>query len=89
MMMITHFLNTFQDAQELGISIELLPLSRPNEEFNASHFYAVSWDSPTVLIVFCSWKFLYITSFYLQVFQSPLNRNYLGSRMMILISLCP
>lgn len=29
-----------KDAQELGISIELLPLSRPNEEFNASHFYA-------------------------------------------------
>ncbi|KAJ0982399.1 hypothetical protein J5N97_010654 [Dioscorea zingiberensis] len=29
-----------QDAQELGISIELLPLSRPDEIFNVSHFYA-------------------------------------------------
>ncbi|XP_052173907.1 ATP-dependent DNA helicase 2 subunit KU70 [Diospyros lotus] len=29
-----------KDAQDLGISIELLPLSRPEEEFNVSHFYA-------------------------------------------------
>ncbi|XP_071702193.1 ATP-dependent DNA helicase 2 subunit KU70 [Rutidosis leptorrhynchoides] len=29
-----------KDAQDLGISIELLPLSRPNEEFNVSLFYA-------------------------------------------------
>lgn len=34
---------TVQDAQDLGISIELLPFSRPNEEFDASLFYAVSW----------------------------------------------
>lgn len=34
---------TFQrakDAQDLGISIELLPLCRPDEEFNVSIFYA-------------------------------------------------
>lgn len=31
----------FQDAQDLGISIELLPLSRPDEEFNISLFYSV------------------------------------------------
>ncbi|KAF7139305.1 hypothetical protein RHSIM_Rhsim07G0086500 [Rhododendron simsii] len=30
----------FQDAQDLGISIELLPLSRPDEEFNISVFYS-------------------------------------------------
>ncbi|KAL4570302.1 hypothetical protein LXL04_025954 [Taraxacum kok-saghyz] len=29
-----------KDAQDLGISIELLPLSTPNEEFNVSLFYA-------------------------------------------------
>ncbi|XP_058093568.1 ATP-dependent DNA helicase 2 subunit KU70 [Magnolia sinica] len=29
-----------KDAQDLGISIELLPLSRPNDEFNISLFYA-------------------------------------------------
>ncbi|CAH1415087.1 unnamed protein product [Lactuca virosa] len=29
-----------KDAQDLGISIELLPLSSPNEEFNVSTFYA-------------------------------------------------
>ncbi|KAH7521471.1 hypothetical protein FEM48_Zijuj07G0037200 [Ziziphus jujuba var. spinosa] len=29
-----------EDARDLGISIELLPLSRPDEEFNVSHFYA-------------------------------------------------
>ncbi|OMO92530.1 hypothetical protein COLO4_17513 [Corchorus olitorius] len=29
-----------KDAQDLGISIELLPLSRPDEEFNVSAFYA-------------------------------------------------
>ncbi|XP_024960981.1 ATP-dependent DNA helicase 2 subunit KU70 isoform X1 [Cynara cardunculus var. scolymus] len=29
-----------KDAQDLGISIELLPLSRPNEEFNVSLCYA-------------------------------------------------
>ncbi|KAM7514544.1 hypothetical protein LguiA_004127 [Lonicera macranthoides] len=29
-----------KDAQDLGISIELLPLSRPNEEFDVSLFYA-------------------------------------------------
>nr|XP_043605886.1 ATP-dependent DNA helicase 2 subunit KU70 [Erigeron canadensis]XP_043605887.1 ATP-dependent DNA helicase 2 subunit KU70 [Erigeron canadensis] len=29
-----------KDAQDLGISIELLPLSSPNEEFNVSLFYA-------------------------------------------------
>jgi len=30
-----------QDAQDLGISIELLPLSQPDEEFNVSLFFAV------------------------------------------------
>ncbi|GKC29013.1 ATP-dependent DNA helicase 2 subunit KU70 isoform X1 [Tanacetum coccineum] len=30
----------FKDAQDLGISIELLPLSRPDEDFNVSPFYA-------------------------------------------------
>lgn len=35
-------LSLFQDAQDLGISIELLPLSPPDEEFKVSHFYAVS-----------------------------------------------
>ncbi|KAH9298231.1 hypothetical protein KI387_029913, partial [Taxus chinensis] len=29
-----------KDAQDLGISIELFPLSRPGEEFNVSIFYA-------------------------------------------------
>ncbi|RCV11337.1 hypothetical protein SEVIR_2G184000v4 [Setaria viridis] len=29
-----------KDAQDLGLSIELLPLSRPDEEFNVSLFYA-------------------------------------------------
>ncbi|KAG2640398.1 ATP-dependent DNA helicase 2 subunit KU70-like [Panicum virgatum] len=29
-----------KDAQDLGLSIELLPLSRPDEEFNMSRFYA-------------------------------------------------
>ncbi|OMO74720.1 hypothetical protein CCACVL1_16506 [Corchorus capsularis] len=29
-----------KDAQDLGISIELLPLSHPDEEFNVSAFYA-------------------------------------------------
>ncbi|CAH2042694.1 unnamed protein product [Thlaspi arvense] len=29
-----------KDAQDLGISIELLPLSRPDEQFNVSLFYA-------------------------------------------------
>lgn len=29
-----------KDAQDLGISIELLPLSKPNEEFNVSLFYS-------------------------------------------------
>ncbi|KAL0432976.1 UNVERIFIED_CONTAM: ATP-dependent DNA helicase 2 subunit KU70 [Sesamum latifolium] len=29
-----------KDAQDLGISIELLPLSRPDDEFNMSIFYA-------------------------------------------------
>uniref|UniRef100_A0A0E0HXJ0 Ku domain-containing protein n=1 Tax=Oryza nivara TaxID=4536 RepID=A0A0E0HXJ0_ORYNI len=29
-----------RDAQDLGLSIELLPLSRPDEEFNISLFYA-------------------------------------------------
>ncbi|XP_057960268.1 ATP-dependent DNA helicase 2 subunit KU70 isoform X2 [Malania oleifera] len=29
-----------KDARDLGISIELLPLSKPNEEFNVSNFYA-------------------------------------------------
>nr|GEU52139.1 ATP-dependent DNA helicase 2 subunit KU70 isoform X1 [Tanacetum cinerariifolium] len=29
-----------KDAQDLGISIELLPLSRPDEDFNVSLFYA-------------------------------------------------
>ncbi|WCJ43761.1 ATP-dependent DNA helicase 2 subunit KU70 [Euphorbia peplus] len=29
-----------KDAKDLGISIELLPLSRPDEEFNVSLFYA-------------------------------------------------
>ncbi|XP_051149788.1 ATP-dependent DNA helicase 2 subunit KU70 [Andrographis paniculata] len=29
-----------KDAQELGISIEILPLSRPDNEFNMSTFYA-------------------------------------------------
>uniref|UniRef100_A0A0D9WWA0 ATP-dependent DNA helicase 2 subunit KU70 n=1 Tax=Leersia perrieri TaxID=77586 RepID=A0A0D9WWA0_9ORYZ len=29
-----------RDAQDLGLSIELLPLSRPDEEFNMSLFYA-------------------------------------------------
>ncbi|KAF2286139.1 hypothetical protein GH714_010826 [Hevea brasiliensis] len=29
-----------KDAQDLGISIELLPLGRPDEEFNVSLFYA-------------------------------------------------
>uniref|UniRef100_A0A166D353 Ku70/Ku80 N-terminal alpha/beta domain-containing protein n=1 Tax=Daucus carota subsp. sativus TaxID=79200 RepID=A0A166D353_DAUCS len=38
--MIRTTLQRAKDAQELGISIELLPLNRPNEEFNASHFYA-------------------------------------------------
>lgn len=33
---------TLQDAQDLGISIELLPLSSPDEKFNVSIFYAVS-----------------------------------------------
>jgi hypothetical protein len=32
---------SLQDAQDLGISIELLPLSRPDEEFNVSLFFAV------------------------------------------------
>ncbi|GKA10632.1 ATP-dependent DNA helicase 2 subunit KU70, partial [Tanacetum coccineum] len=27
------------DAQDLGLSIELLPLSRPDEDFNVSLFY--------------------------------------------------
>ena len=30
-----------RDAQDLGISIELLPLSQPDEEFNVSLFFAV------------------------------------------------
>ncbi|KAI3750048.1 hypothetical protein L2E82_20672 [Cichorium intybus] len=30
----------FQDAQDLGVSTELLPLTRPNEEFNVLLFYA-------------------------------------------------
>ncbi|XP_031481658.1 ATP-dependent DNA helicase 2 subunit KU70 isoform X2 [Nymphaea colorata] len=29
-----------KDAQDLGISIELLPMNRPGEEFNVSKFYA-------------------------------------------------
>lgn len=32
---------SYKDAQDLGISIELLPLSRPDEEFIVSKFYAV------------------------------------------------
>ncbi|RWW57134.1 hypothetical protein BHE74_00036101 [Ensete ventricosum] len=32
--------NSIGDAQDLGISFELLPLSRPDEEFNVSMFYA-------------------------------------------------
>jgi hypothetical protein len=35
-----------QDAQDLGLSIELLPLSRPDEDFNMSLFYAVSARTP-------------------------------------------
>lgn len=35
-------MGTFQDAQDLGISIEVLPLSRPDDDFNMSTFYAVS-----------------------------------------------
>jgi hypothetical protein len=31
-----------QDAQDLGLSIELLPLSPPDDQFNMSLFYAVS-----------------------------------------------
>lgn len=30
-----------KDARDLGISIELLPLTCPDEEFNVSQFYAV------------------------------------------------
>ncbi|KAK9141103.1 hypothetical protein Scep_010784 [Stephania cephalantha] len=38
--MIRTTLQRAKDAQELGISIELLPLSRPDEEFNLSILYA-------------------------------------------------
>ncbi|KAA8527328.1 hypothetical protein F0562_034575 [Nyssa sinensis] len=38
--MIRTTLQRAKDAQDLGISIELLPLSRPDEEFNMSLFYA-------------------------------------------------
>lgn len=36
----------FKDARDLGISIELLPLGRPEEEFNISLFYAVRFYLP-------------------------------------------
>ncbi|KAE9459542.1 hypothetical protein C3L33_08517, partial [Rhododendron williamsianum] len=38
--LIASYCALFQDAQDLGISIELLPLSRPDEEFNISLFYS-------------------------------------------------
>ncbi|KAL5728999.1 ATP-dependent DNA helicase II subunit 1 [Ranunculus cassubicifolius] len=38
--MIRTTLQRAKDAQDLGISIELLPLSRPDEQFNVSVFYA-------------------------------------------------
>ncbi|PIA35887.1 hypothetical protein AQUCO_03400046v1 [Aquilegia coerulea] len=38
--MIRTTLQRAKDAQDLGISIELLPLCRPEEEFNVSLFYA-------------------------------------------------
>ncbi|PON60167.1 Ku, partial [Parasponia andersonii] len=38
--MIRTTLQRAKDAQDLGISIELLPLGRPEEEFNISLFYA-------------------------------------------------
>lgn len=38
--MIRTTLQRAKDAQDLGISIELLPLSRADEDFNVSHFYA-------------------------------------------------
>lgn len=38
--MIRTTLQRAKDAQDLGISIELLPLSRPDEQFNVSLFYA-------------------------------------------------
>ncbi|RLN34745.1 ATP-dependent DNA helicase 2 subunit KU70 [Panicum miliaceum] len=38
--MIRTTLQRAKDAQDLGLSIELLPLSRPDEEFNMSRFYA-------------------------------------------------
>ncbi|KAM6552976.1 hypothetical protein CsatB_013738 [Cannabis sativa] len=38
--MVNTTLQRAKDAQDLGISIEVLPLSRPEEEFNISLFYA-------------------------------------------------
>lgn len=38
--MIRTTLQRAKDAQDLGIAIELLPLSRPDDEFNVSLFYA-------------------------------------------------
>ncbi|KAK1296249.1 ATP-dependent DNA helicase 2 subunit KU70 [Acorus calamus] len=39
--MIRTTLQRAKDAQDLGISLELLPLSMPDDEFNVSRFYAV------------------------------------------------
>lgn len=58
---------SFQDAQDLGISIELLPFSKPDDDFNVSTFYAVGSCSqvfPPLPIYLCS--NLYICVSYVQ-----------------------
>lgn len=40
-----------KDAQDLGILIELLPLSQPDKQFNVSLFYKVNLFSLNQLIL--------------------------------------
>eukprot|EP00850_Spirogloea_muscicola_P014919 SM000110S18926 [mRNA] locus=s110:292351:298253:+ [translate_table: standard] len=51
-----------KDAQDLGIQLELLPLSRPGEEFNVNIFYAqaiegLAQDDPSSFLVTASSRF--------------------------------
>ncbi|KAL0366703.1 UNVERIFIED_CONTAM: ATP-dependent DNA helicase 2 subunit KU70 [Sesamum radiatum] len=61
-----------KDAQDLGISIELLPLSRPDDDFNMSIFYAVGSCLEWITLV------LFISSFFCISFSSSYIQELLG-----------
>lgn len=83
------FSHFFQDAQDLGISIELLPLSRPDSDFNVSTFYSV-WQYPLFSLFLFIICFLDCYIHHTTCFSTFMCfRIYLDSKMMILLDLCP